>query len=57
MIFYMRDPGRTMLRRGFTPLIASGARIHYLALYDMTRSTDSSRKRFLSRVATTFGSF
>src|SRR6478672_5869903 len=35
MLFYMRDPGKTVLMRGFTRLIAPGARTHYLAHYDM----------------------
>ena len=57
MLFYMRDPGKTVLMRGFTRLIASGARTHYLAHYDMLRSTDANRKRFLARVDQTFESF
>jgi len=57
MLFYMRDPGKTVLMRGFTRLIAPGARTHYLAHYDMLRSTEVSRKRFLARVDQTFASF
>ena len=57
MLFYMRDPGKTVLMRGFTRLIASGARTHYLAHYDMLRSTDAKRKRFLARLDQTFESF
>ena len=57
MVFYMRDPGKTVLMRGFTRLIASGAQTHYLAHYDMLRSTAAKRKRFLARVDQTFESF
>jgi NAD(P)H dehydrogenase (quinone) len=54
---YMREPGKLVLMRGFTRLISSGARAHYLAHYDMLRSTDTGRKRFLDRVDRTFKSF
>jgi len=57
MLFYMREPGKAVLMRGFTRLIASGARTHYLAHYDMLRSTAASRERFLARVDRTFTSF
>jgi NAD(P)H dehydrogenase (quinone) len=50
MLLYMWDPGRRVLMRGFTRLIASTARTHYLAHYDMPRSTPASRKRFLARI-------
>ena len=54
---YMQEPGRKDLMRGFTRLIASGARTQFLAHYDMLRSTDASRERFLQRVEQTFKSF
>jgi hypothetical protein len=54
---YMEEPDRKVLMRGFTRLIASGARTQFLAHYDMLRSTDVSRKRFLERVDETFKSF
>jgi NAD(P)H dehydrogenase (quinone) len=57
MRFYMRDPGKAVLMRGFARLIAAEARTHYLAHYDMLRSTDASRKRFLLRVDQTVASF
>ena len=57
MVLYMQDPGRKVLMRGFTRLIAVGARTLYLAYYDMPRSTDASRKRFLARVDRTIASF
>jgi NAD(P)H dehydrogenase (quinone) len=57
MLFYMREPSKAVLMRGIARLIASGARTHYLAHYDMLRSTDASRKRFLARVDRTFESF
>jgi hypothetical protein len=43
--------------RGFAPLMASGARTHYLAHYNMLRSTAASRKGFLARIDRTFDSF
>jgi putative NADPH-quinone reductase len=52
-LIYMQDPSRKVLMRGFTRLIASGARTHYLAHHDMLRSTTASRNRFLGRVART----
>jgi NAD(P)H dehydrogenase (quinone) len=57
MRLYMREPGKIVLMRGFTRLIAPGARTHYLAHYDMLRSTAASRQRFLARVDWTFQSF
>jgi putative NADPH-quinone reductase len=54
---YMQEPGKKVLMRGFTRLIATRARTQYLAHYDMLRSTDASRKRFLERVERTFKSF
>lgn len=57
MLLYMREPGKIVLMRGVTRLIASGARTHYLAHYDMPHSTPASRERFLARVDRTFKSF
>jgi NAD(P)H dehydrogenase (quinone) len=57
MLLYMREPGKAVLMRGLARLIASGGRTHYLAHYDMLRSTDASRKRFLARVDQAFKSF
>jgi NAD(P)H dehydrogenase (quinone) len=54
---YMGEPGKKVLMRGFTRLIATGARKSFLAHYDMLRSTDKSRKRFLNRVDRMFESF
>jgi NAD(P)H dehydrogenase (quinone) len=54
---YMQEPGRKVLMRGFTRLIAPGARTQFLAYYDMLRSTNASRQRFLDRVEQTFKSF
>jgi len=55
--FTCRTQVEKPLMRGFTRLIASGARTHYLAHYDMLRSTAGSRKRFLTRVDRTIESF
>ena len=47
---YMRNPARRILRKGVLAACAPQARFRYLAHYDMDRSTDLSRKRFLDRV-------
>jgi putative NADPH-quinone reductase len=57
MFFYMREPGKAVLMRGFARLVAPGAHTHYLAHYDIHHSTPASRKRFLARVDRTFKSF
>jgi hypothetical protein len=57
MLLYMQDPGGKALMRGLTRLIAPGARTHYIAHYDMLRSTAGSRKRFLTRIDRTIESF
>ena len=57
MVLYMRDPGKTVLMRGFTRFLAPGVRTHYLAQYGMPRSTPASRQRFLARVDRTVKSF
>jgi NAD(P)H dehydrogenase (quinone) len=57
MLLYLWDPGRRVLMRGFTRLIAAAPRAHYLAHYDMLRSTAASRKRFLARIDRTLDSF
>jgi putative NADPH-quinone reductase len=52
---YMGEPGKKVLMRGFTRLIAPDARTRFLAHYDMLRSTEASRKRFLDRVEAVVG--
>ena len=47
---YMRNPARRILKSGILTACAPQARFHYHAHYDMDRSTDASRKRFLDRV-------
>jgi putative NADPH-quinone reductase len=54
---YMQEPGKKVLMRGVTRLIAPRARTQFIAHYDMLRSTDASRKRFLERVHRAFKSF
>ena len=44
------DPPRKLATRVLRATIRPGARIRYLAHYDMNRSTDDTRARFLSRV-------
>jgi len=53
----MQEPGKKVLMRGFTRLMASGAQTRFLAHYNMLRSTDATRRRFLERVEQTFKSF
>lgn len=53
----MGDPPRRCVTRMLRVLAAPGARAHYLAHYDMNRSTDASRKAFLARVEATFERF
>jgi NAD(P)H dehydrogenase (quinone) len=52
---YMGEPGKKVLMRGFKRLIALDARTRFLAHYDMLRSTEASRKRFLDRVEAVVG--
>lgn len=49
---YMRNPARRILKNGVLTACAPGARFRYLAHYDMDRSTDATRARFLARVET-----
>ena len=51
------NPGRRVLMRGFTPLIARGATTRFLALYDMDRAERPRLERFLARVERTFRFF
>jgi putative NADPH-quinone reductase len=50
--FLAGDPPRKIATRVLRATIRPGARIRYLAHYDMNRSTDDSRARFLARVRT-----
>ncbi len=50
MTFYMREPGRAVLTRGLRRLLASDAKLTYLAHYNMDASTAASRDRFMARV-------
>jgi NAD(P)H dehydrogenase (quinone) len=43
------DPPRKIIMRMLRATIRPGARVHYLAHYDMNRSTDASRQAFLSK--------
>lgn len=47
---YMRNPARRILKNGILTACAPQARFHYHAHYDMDRSTEASRKRFLIKV-------
>lgn len=50
--FLAGDPPRKLATRVLRATIRPGARVRYLAHYDMNRSTDDSRARFLDRVRT-----
>ena len=50
--FLAGDPPRKLATRVLRATIRPGARVRYLAHYDMNRSTDDSRARFLARVRT-----
>ena len=50
---YMRNPARRILKSGILTACAPQARLRYLAHYDMDRSTDATRKRFLTKVDAT----
>lgn len=51
----MGDPPRKLVCRVLRALIRPGAPVRYLAHYDMNRSTDHSRARFLESVRTQLG--
>lgn len=50
--FLAGDPPRRLATRVMRATIRPGARVRYLAHYDMNRSTPESRARFLSKVRT-----
>ncbi len=47
---YLRNPARRILKKGILAACAPQARFGYHAHYDMDRSTDATRKRFLDQV-------
>ncbi|MDB5483206.1 MAG: dehydrogenase [Caulobacteraceae bacterium] len=51
------NPGKTVLMRGIAPLLAPGAAIRFLALYDMDRAGRPRLERFLEGVERAFRSF
>jgi NAD(P)H dehydrogenase (quinone) len=55
--FGLGNPGKTVLMRGFARLIAPGAALRFLALYDMDRAKSPRLERFLARVERAFQSF
>lgn len=48
--FVMGDPPRKLAKRVLRVQIALDAKLDYLAHYDMNRSTDETRRRFMARV-------
>lgn len=55
--FVLGDPPRKLVKRVVRVQIKPGAPVHYLAHYDMNRSTPHSRDRFMARVNKTIGAF
>jgi putative NADPH-quinone reductase len=55
--FVLRNPTRTILRRGYGRLFAPGFRLLWVAHYSMNTSTPATRARFLARVARRFARF
>jgi putative NADPH-quinone reductase len=53
----LRDPPRMVVFGWLKRLIAPGARVDYLALYDMNRADDAKRRGFLDRVGVFFAGF
>ena len=49
----IRDPGRSMMLRGFRVLFNRRCRFRWLQLHDMNHVTESDRTRFLDRVRKT----
>ncbi len=49
--FWMGDPGKKVMLRGFKPLLAPRSRAVWAALHHMDRNTPAQRRRFLDRVA------
>lgn len=46
----IRDPGRSMLTRGYRVLFHPRCRVRWLQLHDMNHASDRDRQRFLARV-------
>ena len=51
------DPPRKLVNRVLRVIVKPGAPFDYLAHYDMNRSTDETRKRFIGRVETAMDAF
>jgi putative NADPH-quinone reductase len=55
--FLVGDPPRKLVRRLLWGTIRPGATVAYLAHYDMNRSTDATRARFMARVSAAMDRF
>lgn len=55
--FLVGDPPRKAVNRVLRVIVRPGAPFSYLAHYDMNRSTDETRARFMSRVAEKMDAF
>ncbi|WP_187972171.1 NAD(P)H-dependent oxidoreductase [Aquibium microcysteis] len=51
------DPPRRLVKRLLWGTVKPGAQVEYLAHYDMNRSTDASRKRFMDKVSSAMDRF
>jgi len=51
------DPPRRLVKRLLWGTVRPGARVDYLAHYDMNRSTDASRRRFMEKVSAAMDRF
>ena len=49
--FLLGDPPRKLVKRVLRVIVKPGAPFDYLAHYDMNRSTDATRRRFLTKVS------
>ncbi len=49
----IRDPGRSMLTRGFRVLFHRRCRVRWLQLYDMNHQDEARRRKFIARVRAT----
>ncbi len=55
--FALGDPPRKLVKRVIRVQVKPGAQLHYLAHYDMNRSTPQSRSHFMEKVGRTMDSF
>ncbi|MGB0630897.1 MAG: NAD(P)H-dependent oxidoreductase [Alphaproteobacteria bacterium] len=54
--FYMRNPVRRQIRNGIAKVCCRNARFRMLSMYDLDRSDQSDREKFIARVRHAFAS-